>query len=231
MADFAEWIANATPQDEAAIRNEIKRYYADVGWQAAADDLNSKLSVVLRPGVTQATRQSILNSIDVYTRVDPAEYVGTRDFLNAVVLAGAGLLAAGTAADEPSPIWKLGWAKRGQMINEKFGDPTFPSNYPIIDKIPNGVATSVKSVDLNAVTYQNQASLANRLLQYVEDVRDFDGDDWGGKYVRPDQITGRAVQLIVPRGSMTDAQRAIIDEIREIAKRSNKPVNIIVTEF
>jgi hypothetical protein len=30
---------------------------------------------------------------------------------------------------------------------------------------------------------------------------------------------------------MTDAQRAIIDEIREIAKRSNKPVNIIVTEF
>ena len=157
LADFAEWIANATPQDEAAIRNEIKRYYADVGWQAAADDLNSKLSVVLRPGVTQATRQSILNSIDVYTRVDPAEYVGTRDFLNAVVLAGAGLLAAGTAADEPSPIWKLGWAKRGQMINEKFGDPTFPSNYPIIDKIPNGVATSVKSVDLfNAVTYQNQ---------------------------------------------------------------------------
>ena len=76
--------------------------------------------------MTQATRQSILNSIDVYTRVDPAEYVGTRDFLNAVVLAGAGLLAAGTAADEPSPIWKLGWAKRGRMINEKFGDPTFP---------------------------------------------------------------------------------------------------------
>jgi len=53
LADFAEWIANATPQDEAAIRNEIKRYDADVGWQAAADDLNSKLSIVLRPGVTQ----------------------------------------------------------------------------------------------------------------------------------------------------------------------------------
>src|ERR1700761_927455 len=87
LADFAEWLANATPQDEAAIRAEIKRYYADVRWQAAADDLNSKLSVVLRPGVTQATRQSILNSLDLYTRVDPAEYVGTRDFLNAVVLA------------------------------------------------------------------------------------------------------------------------------------------------
>lgn len=231
LADFAEWIANATPQDEAAIRAEIKRYYADVGWQAAADDLNSKLSVVLRPGVTQATRQSILNSIDVYTRVDPAEYVGTRDFLNAVVLAGAGLLAAGTAADEPSPIWKLGWAKRGRMINEKFGDPTFPDNYPIIDKIPNGVATSVKSIDLNAAAYQNDITLGNRLLQYVEDVRDYDGARWGGLDIQAGQITGRAVQLIVPKGSLTDAQRIVLDWVRKIAKQNNRPVDIIVTEF
>jgi hypothetical protein len=148
-----------------------------------------------------------------------------------VVLAGAGLPAAGTAADEPSPIWKLGWAKRGQMINEKFGDPAFPGNYPVIDKIPDGVATSVKSIDLQAATYQNDISLANRLLQYVEDVRDFDGVVWSNLDIQASQITGRAVQLIVPKGSMTAAQRAIIDQVREIAKRSNRPVDIIVTEF
>jgi len=231
LADFAEWLANATPQDEEAIRAEIKRYFSDVGWQAAADDLNSKLSVVLRPGVTQATRQSILNSIDLYTRVEPAEYVGTRDFLNAAVLAGVGLLVGGAAADEASPIWELGWAKRGQMINEKFGDPTFPANYPVIDKIPNGVATSVKSIDLNAAAYRNDISLGNRLLQYVEDVRDYDGARWGGLDIQAGQITGRAVQLIVPKGSMTDAQRIVLDRIRKIAKQNNRPVDIIVTEF
>jgi contact-dependent growth inhibition (CDI) system restriction endonuclease-like protein len=231
LADFAEWLANATPQDEAAIRAEIKRYFADVGWQAAADDLNSKLSVVLRPGVTPAMRQSILNSIDVYTRVDPAEYVGTRDFLNAAVLAGAGLLVGGAATDEASPIWELGWAKRGQMINKKFGDPTFPGNYPVIDKIPNGVATSVKSIDLNAAAYQNDISLGNRLLQYVEDVRDYDGARWGGLDIQAGQITGRAVQLIVPKGSMTDAQRIVLNWIRKIANQNNRPVDIIVTEF
>ena len=79
----------------------------------------------------------------------------------------------------PSPVWKLGWGLRGQKINEVFGDPTFPSNYPVIDKIPNGVATSVKSIDLNAATYQNEASLANRLKKIVDDVREFDGADWG----------------------------------------------------
>jgi CDI toxin restriction endonuclease-like domain len=203
LADFAEWFANATPQDENAIRAEIKRYYSDVGWDAAAHDLNAKLNVALRPGASSETRQKILDSIDLYTRVDPAEYVGTRDFLNAAVLASTGLLVG--APQGPSPVWKLGWGLRGQKINELFGDPTFPSNYPVIDKIPNGVATSVKSIDLHAATYQNEASLAYRLNKYVDDVRDFDGARWAGKNIRGTDIDGRAVQVIVPRGSITDA--------------------------
>ena len=115
LADFAEWFANATTEDENAIRAEIKRYYADVGWDAAAHDLNAKLSVLLRPGVTREMRQRILDSIDLYTRVDPAEYVGTRDLIDAAVLAGTGLLGTpaeagllGTPASA-SPVWKLGW--------------------------------------------------------------------------------------------------------------------------
>jgi hypothetical protein len=37
--------------------------------------------------------------------------------------------------------------------------------------------------------------------------------------------------LIVPKGSMTDAQRAIIDWVRQVARQGDKPVDIIVTEF
>src|ERR1700722_15713066 len=101
LTDFAEWFANATPQDENAIRAEIKRYYADVGWGEGAHHLNAKLSVLLRPGVTRDMRQRILDSIDLYTRVDPAEYVGTRDLIDAAVLAGTGLLGAAGEAGVP----------------------------------------------------------------------------------------------------------------------------------
>jgi|SRR5579864_3962228 len=230
LADFAEWFANATPQDESAIRAEIKRYYSDVGWDAAAHDLNAKLNVVLRPGASSETRQKILDSIDLYTRVDPAEYVGTRDFLNTAVLASTGLLVG--APQGPSPVWKLGWGLRGQTINELFGDPTFPSNYPVIDKIPNGVATSVKSIDLNAATYQNEESLAYRLNKFVADVREFDGDRWGGLLIRDVDIKGRAVQVIVPRGSITEANRAVFENAQVRARGDNeKPIHIIVTEY
>ena len=238
LADFAEWLANATPQDEAAIRAEIKRYFEDVGWEDAAHDLGRKLSIVLRPDVTREIRQSVLDHVDLYTRVDPAERVGTRELLNAIVLAGAGLL--GTAGEAgvmgvsagPSPVWKLGWGLRGQKINEVFGDPTFPSNYPVIDKIPNGVATSVKSIDLNAASYQKDAILTYRLEDFVARVRGFDGTDWGDLSIKKTDIADRAVQLVVPKGSMTDAQRIVIEEVRGIAIRhKTRPVDIIISEF
>src|SRR5580692_4454917 len=237
LADFAEWLANATPQDEAAIRAEIKRYFEDVGWEDAAHDLGRKLSIVLRPNVTRETRQSVLDHIDLYTRADPAERVGTRELINAIVLAGAGLL--GTAGEAgvlgapagPSPVWKLGWGLRGQKINEVFGDPTFPSNYPVIDKIPNGVATSVKSIDLNAATYQNEVSLAYRLNKFVDDVREFDGADWGTKNIRDTDIDSRAVQVIVPSGSIAKDQQFVFEMVRSAAMRDRRrPVDIILTE-
>ena len=229
LADFAEWLANATPEDEKAIRAEIKRYFEDVGWEDAAHDLGRKLSIVLRPDVTREIRQSVLDHVDLYTRVDPAERVGTREVLNAIVLAGAGLLAT---PGGPSPVWKLGWAERGRRINKQFGDNSFPDNYPTIDKIPDGAATSVKSMDLNATTYQKETSLTYRLEIYVAKVREFDGAYWGGKDISDTDIDGRAVHLIVPKGSMTEAQRIIIERVRERAMRDRKrPVDIIITEF
>jgi CDI toxin restriction endonuclease-like domain len=227
LGDFVEWLANATPEDEKAIRAEIKRYFTDVGWEGAAHDLNSLLSVVLRPNVTRDIRQKVLERADLYTRVDPAEYVGVRDFIDGAVLAGTSLLPG---AKEPSPDWKLGWAKRGQNIHQKYGDPTFPPNYPVIDKIPNGVATSVKSIDLNAATYHQEQSLTYRLQQSVDKVRDFDGEDFGNIRIDNDDILGRALEVIIPRGSMTDAQRIVFQKVRAKAKRSNRPVNIIITE-
>jgi hypothetical protein len=51
LADFIEWIANAKPEDEQAIRAEIKCYFYNVGDQGSAAALNSALTVLLRPAI------------------------------------------------------------------------------------------------------------------------------------------------------------------------------------
>jgi hypothetical protein len=75
LSDLIEWILNAKAEDAAAIRAEIDRYFTNVGWESAAHDLKNMSAVLIRPGITNEDRRKYLNRLDLYTRVDPAEYL------------------------------------------------------------------------------------------------------------------------------------------------------------
>jgi hypothetical protein len=171
LADFIEWMANAKPEDEQAIRAEIKRYFYDVGDQGSAAALNSHLTALLKPGITQGDRQRILDLMDVFTRADPAENVRNRDIATTLSLL-LGSVPPVAPAISPTDPWKLGWAARGRYFEDQLGRTLHP-NFPTIDKFSDGIATSIKSVDLNAATYQDTARLTSRLNKYVDDVAEF----------------------------------------------------------
>jgi hypothetical protein len=182
LADFVEWMANATPNDEQAIRSEIKRYFADAGDQGSANALNSALTVLLKPGITKDDRQKLLNSLDVFTRADPAAFASNRDWATGAALLSAGLppVAAGEtaaavgAAEAASQAWKLGWAARGNYFSEQLG-ANLPAAFPVIDRWVDGVATSIKSIDLTAATYQDATRLTYRLNSYIDSMATYDG--------------------------------------------------------
>jgi hypothetical protein len=162
LADFIEWMANAKPEDEQALRAEIKRYFYDVGDQGSAAALNSALAVLLRPGITQDDRQRILDhQLDVFTRADPGEYAQTRDWATGAALLAGGVppVAAGeaAAAEQASEAWTYGWARRGQYFDQLLRDGSLPQLFRTIDNFTDGIATSIKSIDLNAATYQDAA--------------------------------------------------------------------------
>jgi hypothetical protein len=254
LADFVQWIANAKPEDAKTIRAEIKRYYYDVGDANSGDALNAALSGVLQPGTTKEDRQATLNLIAHYARYDPAETGHLRDLLSGTTLlllpwlasrafskprdgtvdSSAGAAAARTElsqAEADAAAWKRGWAERGRYFEDRLGRELHP-NFPIIDKIPNGVATSIKSLDLRAATYQDEARLTYRLRKYVSDLSEFDGARWANDVVLPSEIRGRALSLAIPNGSMTAAQREAIEAVRAWARMKNhNPVEFSIIEF
>jgi hypothetical protein len=229
LADFIEWIANAKPEDEQAIRAEIKRYFYDVGDQGSAAALNSHLTALLKPGIIQGDRQKILDLMDVYTRADPAEYARNRDIAASLSLL-LGSVPPAAAVTSHADAWKLGWAARGRYFEEQLGRTLHP-NFPTIDKIPDGIATSIKSIDLNAATYQDGARLTYRLNKYVDDVVEFNGASLADDEVESSDIDGRGLHLAIPKGSMTEAQQRTIETARRRAKRGDRPVDIFITEF
>ena len=189
---------------------------------------------MLKPGTTRQERQQILELIDNYSRFDPAEVAQFYDELfNLFALLGAGLspqprakmpgtgepvpaearspvespasTAGQSLAEADAAAWKLGWAARGRYFEEQLGR-TLHENFPVIDTIPDGVATSIKSIDLRAATYQDAARLTGRLQKYVNEVSEFVGGQMGKDVVEFFDIKARALSLAVPKG-MTATQR------------------------
>ena len=99
--DFIEWLANAAPAEEKAIRGEIDRYFAQPGDKDAVEALNLALTEVLKPEVDRRRREQILDRIEPFTRSDPEEAVTYgRD-----PVTGALLLSFERAADLMSPLY------------------------------------------------------------------------------------------------------------------------------
>jgi len=73
--------------------------------------------------------------------------------------------------------------------------------------------------------------LAYRLNNYFDKVSEFDGAKFANDIVPFNKITDRVLQLVVPNGSMTDAQRTVIEIARSRARKLDHPVDLIITQF
>jgi hypothetical protein len=104
--------------------------------------------------------------------------------------------------------------------------PIYPRRF---DSFVNGVVTSIKSIDLTAATYQNVAALTYRLNQYIDRLALFEGGQMGFTVIDSSAISGRALSIAIPKGSMTAAQRAAIES--SIARAQAFDIGFLITEF
>src|ERR1044072_5478736 len=116
-----------------------------------------------------------------------------------VIIGKIAARASARAAAGSGNVWRLHPFERGVEIEKPLGH-TLPRNLPVIDRWSNGVATSIKSIDLGSATYQSTARL-NRLLRgYVDKVAAFRGQTWAGFSIDASQISGRALEVDLRSG-------------------------------
>ncbi len=136
------------------------------------------------------------------------------------------LAASGELPPASQSAWSLGWSARGLQIEQDLGGD-LPPGFPTIDKFDNGIATSIKSIDLAAPTYQSESALASRLRGYVNRVANFDGATRSGVAVDADQIKGRVLEVAIPEGSPTAAQQAALDAADQYGATRGVSVKVI----
>ncbi len=98
-------------------------------------------------------------------------------------------------------IWKLNPFDRGIAVENVLGrTPGLVQNFPMIDRWYNGVASSIKSLDLTAPSYQNIVVLTSKVQGYVNSLANWRGTTWGGVIVNKADIIGRELILAIPPG-------------------------------
>jgi RHS repeat-associated protein len=122
---------------------------------------------------------------------------------------------AGTSSES---VWYAKPLERGVKIENEIGRSSeLSQNFPVIDKWENGTATSIKSIDLNAKSYQNISFLKNKIESYVTILADWKGARWAQVNIPEIEIQSRELILAIPPGA-SQAQLQAISEVKVWAK-------------
>ncbi len=117
-------------------------------------------------------------------------------------------------------LYSLGPAVRGGVVELLRGSPNSFRFTQVIDNFRNGIATSVKSIDIFAKSYQNLSNLVSRLSGFVSQLANYRGGLTPAGQIRAGQITGRTLQIVLPKGQLTAEQlKVLADVAREAARQ------------
>jgi filamentous hemagglutinin len=128
-------------------------------------------------------------------------------------------------APKPYNVWALDPMTRGRIIHRALGE-SLPDGFKTIDRFSDGLALSIKSLDLNAKTYQNVLNLKDKLWRYIDSVASFTGAQKSGVRITAEDIRGRALQVVVPPG-VTRAQQQVLQEAVEYGRSVGVEVTIV----
>nr|WP_315143870.1 DUF6443 domain-containing protein [uncultured Flavobacterium sp.] len=123
-------------------------------------------------------------------------------------------------------VWMANAFERGRRIETMLGE-NLGWNFPTIDKIKDGVATSIKSMDLTAGTYQKGNSVLNTLKGYINKLDGFTSATWGGQTVTEGvTYTSKSLELAVQTGKGSESQWSQIADAIKYAQDKNINVTI-----
>ena len=115
-------------------------------------------------------------------------------------------------ATEAASPWSLGPGPRGLAIEDALGG-NLPAGFKTFDRFADGVATSIKSVDLSASSYQSAGALTSRLSGYVDSVAAFDNYSLSGFSLSSSEISNRALEIAIQQGVGSSAQMAALNNV------------------
>ncbi len=123
-------------------------------------------------------------------------------------------------------VWELSALERGEVIEEKLGG-NLPKNFPVLDLFENGEATSIKSIDVSAKSYQKKSPFSRKLKGYVKELAQFTGAKSNGIEIKASDIQQRELKIVLQQNKLNANQQEVLREIKAYGQTQSVRVQII----
>ena len=115
------------------------------------------------------------------------------------------------------------------MIDDALGN-NLGHNFPIIDKLENGVITSIKSIDLTEPSYQTAKGIYNKLRRDVDALDDFTIGTRKGIDVTLEDYSSKKLEIAIPDMKITAEQQRGLEMVKEYAKEKGIEISITLVK-
>lgn len=130
-----------------------------------------------------------------------------------------------------SSVWNLAPFQRGlaieRMILGRLPSLSSVSNFPVIDDFVRGIATSIKSLDLTAKTYESASAMTGVLSKYASKLASFTGAAKGGLSVPGASIVQRVLLVAFEDGAATGPQMQALSQFTKDAATKWPNVKVV----
>ena len=127
-------------------------------------------------------------------------------------------------------LWEKSNFERGLYFRKLYG-ANLPESFPVLSGWDNGTATSIKSIDLTAPSYQSGDDLDKKIRGHIDELSGYQGTEkpWGKDqiFIEDDSIQNRVLFIIIPENS-PDSVRNELDVYRNYAE--SQGVDLIYKE-
>lgn len=127
-----------------------------------------------------------------------------------------------TSNNAANNVWDLKPLERGKEIQRREGR-NLPEFFPVISIYKDGNAISIKSIELESVTYKKPANLKTKILEFINDLSGFKNGTYMKKIIK---IKSKELVIVVPQGSRNDETEAVFKECLETAAESGIKITI-----
>jgi hypothetical protein len=135
--------------------------------------------------------------------------------------------APGTFLATATSPWAQDWATRGNQISRMLGE-NLPRNYPTFDRYSNGIATSIKSIDTSAVTYQSARALERVVGSYIRSAANGVLRNWGAAQLEGRPIVQRVLRVAIPDSPLSAAKAQVLNDMIRVGATQGVQVEYVV---